>query len=143
MTMKDFANYIIAIANEEKLPITNLQLQKVMYFGLKYVMQHQLYPSELIEAMYDQHFLVWRYGPVVKDIYETYQGFGADPIVANPDATTFPQCELLKRYIIQLIQERPFNLVDRSQRERFWIDHKRAIDGWRSDVAYQLHDIAS
>lgn len=35
MSMEKFANHIIAVANEKQLPITNLQLQKIMYFVLR------------------------------------------------------------------------------------------------------------
>ena len=35
MNMEKFANHIIAVAKENKLPITNLQLQKIMYFAFK------------------------------------------------------------------------------------------------------------
>ena len=35
LNMNKFADHIIAVAKENKLPITNLQLQKIMYFTLK------------------------------------------------------------------------------------------------------------
>lgn len=35
MTMQKFADHIITIANDENIIVTNLHLQKVMYFTLK------------------------------------------------------------------------------------------------------------
>lgn len=35
MTMRELAEHIISVANEKGKPITNLQLQKILYFTLR------------------------------------------------------------------------------------------------------------
>ncbi|KRO21882.1 hypothetical protein IV63_GL000141 [Companilactobacillus crustorum] len=42
MSMNEFAHHIIAVANDNNLSITNLQLQKVMYFSLKEAMKENI-----------------------------------------------------------------------------------------------------
>lgn len=65
MNMLNFAKHILAVAYENKLSVSNLQLQKVMYFAIR----TQKNNHELLSQMYDEPFYVWRYGPVVPKIY--------------------------------------------------------------------------
>ena len=66
MTMHQFADHVIAVAKENRLPITNLQLQKVMYFAFKLAKEDQIIEESTLRKMYDQPFEVWQYGPVIR-----------------------------------------------------------------------------
>lgn len=139
MSMKDFAHHIIAVANENNLPITNLQLQKVMYFTFKDALINQTYDKKWFDTVYDSPFLVWRYGPVEKDIYETYNIYGASPIIEKNEIN--PKFNRLNKFIIEKLKKDPFVLVNQSHQEKFWEDNKKEICGWRSDVKYSLDNI--
>ncbi|MDC6396903.1 Panacea domain-containing protein [Lactiplantibacillus pentosus] len=140
MSMMDLAHHIIAVAHKNNIPVTNLQLQKVMFFSLKYAMNDSLLSREVIEATYDSPFLVWRYGPVEKDIYERYKVYGSDPILEkNNENENFRS---LNDKIIELLNESAFKLVRKSHEEPFWRDNEKKIKGWRSDVKYTLSDVA-
>lgn len=139
MSMKDFAHHIIAVANDNELSITNLQLQKVMYFTLQKALKHGLLNQEQLQDLYDSPFLVWRYGPVEKDIYERYSVFGSDSIIEENECKT--ELNPLNRIIIDELEKDPFDLVNKSHREKFWQEHENEIHGWRSDVKYTLADI--
>lgn len=140
MTMMDLAHHIIAVAHKNNIPVTNLQLQKVMFFSLKYAMNDSLLSEGVIKATYDRPFLVWRYGPVEKDIYERYKVYGSDPILEkNNENENFRS---LNDQIIKLLKESAFKLVRKSHEEPFWRDNEKNINGWRSDVEYTLADVA-
>lgn len=140
MTMMDLAHHIIAVAHKNNIPVTNLQLQKVMFFSLKYAINDSLLSHKDIEAMYDRPFLVWRYGPVEKDIYEKYKIYGSDPILEKNDENK--SLRSLNGQIIKLLRESAFKLVRESHKELFWREHEASINGWRSDVKYKLADVA-
>ena len=66
----DIANYIINKCTIDLKPVSNLQLQKILY----YVQRESLWRgkpafNDIIEA--------WQFGPVVPEVYYTYCGFGA------------------------------------------------------------------
>ena len=69
----DLANYIVDKCIKDDTPITNLQLQRILYFVQKDFLKrgYQAF-SDDIEA--------WRCGPVVPNVYFYFCGFGAMPI---------------------------------------------------------------
>ncbi|MCI1922328.1 MAG: hypothetical protein LKJ22_10485 [Liquorilactobacillus nagelii] len=139
MTMMDLAHHIIAVAHENDIPVTNLQLQKVMFFSLKDALNDDLLTRRVVEETYDQPFLVWRYGPVEKKVYERYRIFGSDSI-SEPNEE-HPEFSRLNEVIIRLLREDPFKLVDKSHDENFWKRNQNKINGWRSNVAYSLYNV--
>lgn len=74
----DVAKYIIDKCMKEKHPISNLQLQKILYYVQREFLQSgSMAFSEEIEA--------WQFGPVVPAVYRQYCGFGALPIRVHYD----------------------------------------------------------
>lgn len=69
----NLAKYIIDKCTRDRFPISNLQLQKILYYiQREYLRQGINAFSEEIEA--------WQFGPVVPEVYKQYCGFGALPI---------------------------------------------------------------
>ena len=68
------ANFIIKIAMEKDNPVTNLKLQKIMFFLQGYCLCK--YETPLI----DGNFSKWRYGPIEEDVYRNFKNNGASPI---------------------------------------------------------------
>lgn len=69
----NMAKYIIDKCTKDKCPISNLQLQKILYYiQREFLQQGTIAFSENIEA--------WQFGPVVPEVYKQYCGFGALPI---------------------------------------------------------------
>lgn len=142
MSMKELAQHIIAVAHDENKKITNLQLQKVMYFTLKKMINSEVKEeSELAQNNYltGEHFLVWRYGPVIKDIYEKYSIYGADPITEQDEQIN--RFAFLNKYITSLIDENVFSLVEKTHEENFWKENSVKIIGWRSSIEYPLNEL--
>lgn len=74
-TASKIAKYIVKEALKRKIPVTNLKLQKLLYFvqGVHLFMHEKVaFPDEII---------AWEYGPVVKDVYYEYSIYGANDII--------------------------------------------------------------
>ena len=74
-TASKIAKYIVKEALKRKMPITNLKLQKILYFvqGVHLIMHDkEAFPDKII---------AWEYGPVVKDVYYEYAIYGANDII--------------------------------------------------------------
>lgn len=70
----NLANVLIHRGKEEKYPLTNLHLQKIMYFTYGYCLaRHNLRAG-------DTKFEPWEMGPVVSNVYFMMRPFGAHPI---------------------------------------------------------------
>lgn len=69
----DFSKYIINKCTEEQHPISNLQLQKILYYVQKTFLQIDM-------QAFDDEFEAWQFGPVVREVYNHYCGFGASRI---------------------------------------------------------------
>lgn len=67
-------NYIINYAYEKNRSVTNLKLQKILYFV------YGFYYAFTNEELFDEGFEAWAYGPVVRKSYVRYSMFGAEII---------------------------------------------------------------
>lgn len=141
MTMMDLAHHIIAVAHRNDIPVTNLQLQKVMFFSLKDAMKEKILSKDVIKEMYDQPFLVWRYGPVVEDVYNEFSTYGATPILDNFDAVEEIDKNSFNDKIVDLLRINVFQLVNKSHKEPFWQNHEDEINFGRGTARYSLDDV--
>ena len=68
----DLSKYIVNKCIEDNYPISNLQLQKILYYiQRKFVLLDKSKP-----AFYDE-IEAWKFGPVVPNVYYHYCGYGA------------------------------------------------------------------
>lgn len=124
LTSLDIANLI-----SSKIECTHLKLQKLLYFFyVNYIKQYG-------KAPFQEKFVAWKYGPVIKEVYDTYKkysdnnidDFAEDNNVAiNQDATfklsvysRFKQVSNLNKYLtvidetLHMYKDRsPWELVD-------------------------------
>lgn len=135
MNMLNFANHILAVAYENNLSVSNLGLQKVMYFA----MREQKDNHELLSQMYDEPFYIWRYGPIVPKIYRKYRIYGASSIIEKGQKSD--EYSIFDESIIKLLKEDLFTLIDKSREHKFWQKNKDKIVKGTSDVKYELDDI--
>lgn len=93
-TALDVAFYFIKKGSDEKKPITNKKLQKLVYYAQAWslVLHNEKLFSEKIEA--------WVHGPAIPDLYEKFMQFGAEPITLKPsDKPTFNLPETQKEIL--------------------------------------------
>ncbi|MBU0578840.1 DUF4065 domain-containing protein [Patescibacteria group bacterium] len=71
------ANYFIQASSQDDEPdLTNLKLQKLLYFA-----QGQ-YLAKFNKPLFEDDIEAWEYGPVVKSVYHQFKHCGAFPITA-------------------------------------------------------------
>ena len=71
----DVAGFIICCANSINRELSNLKLQKILYFVHRDF--YKKFGKKLID---DSQFEAWHYGPVIKQVYREYSVIGSDPI---------------------------------------------------------------
>lgn len=72
------AKYIVCEMNRIKEKVTQLKLQKLLYFVEAYYMVK--YDKE---KLFEDEFLAWTYGPVCKSVYDKYKSYYDLPIVES------------------------------------------------------------
>lgn len=68
------ANNFIMRALNEKISLTPMKLQKLIYFLYKD------YLKATDERLFTDQFEAWQYGPVLTSVYDEFKGFGANSI---------------------------------------------------------------
>lgn len=109
----ELSKYIITKCARDNKPISNLQLQKILYFIQKEYLQKKGVPAfnDPIEA--------WRFGPVVPEAYYFFCGAGAMPITDIYDDSDISSSD--KELVNKVVEEKrvidPWTLVDQTHRE--------------------------
>lgn len=111
----DVADYIVDRCAQLGRPVSNLQLQKILY----YVQLNFLRTFD--ECAFSDDIQAWRHGPVVKEVYYKYNIFGRHAIVPRIMQSTqglFSEKakDLIDRVTDACAQLDPWELVDRSHK---------------------------
>lgn len=95
---ENVANYLIFLASQENQEkeregVTNLKLQKVLYFAQAY------YLAKLGRPIFSEKLEAWEYGPVVPEVYRKLKRNGSKPIILEEDKSTLAEedKEILKK----------------------------------------------
>lgn len=122
VTAMTLANYILKRA-EGKEPVTNLKLQKILYYVQGYFLakfDRPLFPDE-IQA--------WKFGPVVPSVYYEFSAYGPDTLKATEDTSdtmisscTPEEVTLINDVIDQKLALRAGKLVDDTHKETPWLN---------------------
>lgn len=75
MTAGEISKYIVEYAYKKASPVSNLQLQKILYF-----LWVDFY-KELKEYIFNDPFEAWALGPVVRNVYYDFCSFGSMTIL--------------------------------------------------------------
>lgn len=139
LNMNIFVDHIIAVTKENKFPITNLHLQKFMYFTLKLAKEEKIIDEQVLRDLYDEQFEVWTYGPVVRNQYLRFKRFASEFIIGDFEQNL--HLTPLNHIILELMQVNVFTLVDIGTRLPFWVENHDKIKDGISDVKYDFDDI--
>lgn len=72
--VRDVANFVLDVADDREIAITNLSLQKLLYFI------HGWFYSIYEEPLIKNKFEAWQYGPVQRVLYDQFKVFRDRPI---------------------------------------------------------------
>lgn len=137
------ANFVINFANDLGNPVSNLQLQKILYF---------IQTAFLIERgnpIISGNFSRWQYGPVLQEVYSSYRDNGAASIndlainitkeesgeytigeIRATDADSLGSEEafqFLENVTLRLLRQDPWDLVNISHEQHIWEQYEEEI----------------
>lgn len=125
------ASYIIGWCYENNIAITNLKLQKLLYFtqGFFYKIKHQKLISD--------DFYAWQLGPVIPEIYYKYSIYSASNIPRESmpllDNDT---CNCLNMILSHVAFLPAWQLVEKSHQEDPW-KYNYEIFGNKSKIPFE------
>ncbi|QHW35880.1 hypothetical protein GZH82_08270 [Staphylococcus ursi] len=104
--MQKLARHILHRASVIECPVTQIHLQKVLYFTIGFMLQHdQKLARDLFEHDEKQ---AWLYGPVVPNIDAQYQQYRKRGITDEGDVCDVLNTDRINMIIDILIQVNPF-----------------------------------
>lgn len=121
------ANFFIEVARQEKIEMTHLKLQKLIYIA------HGWCLALLGRQLIDETPQAWKYGPVIKSLYHALKHSGSSPIkelVSLPD--TDENGKLIERFPRLPETDSRFLMFLRS----IWDAYKKASP---SELVYATH----
>lgn len=139
----DVARFITNYSIEIGRPVSNLKLQKLLYFvQVEFIRQ-------LGEPCYDEPIVHWRHGPVVESVYQKYKAYGAENItdmelqyldicfdiekmsfvterkLYNEDDFAYGHQFLIKGVVEYYKDVSPWEMVELTHRENPWLQTDR------------------
>lgn len=125
----ELAKKIVNIAHDENLDITNLQLQKVMYY-----IQGQ-FMNEFGYRAFKEDILCWDYGPVVESVWKKFNKFGRYPIFQKFETNiqlNSKELLIIKKVLHEKLNMNIWDLVDETHSELPW---KHAFESGHSIIS--------
>ena len=103
----DLSKYIVSKCIKDGHPISNLQLQKILYYIQK------AFLKEKGTQAFGDDIEAWQYGPVVPNAYYRFCGSGAMPISFCLETGSIEKCdeELINSIVEEKRDLNPWNLV--------------------------------
>ena len=92
---QDVANFFIRLANESGSFISNLKLQKLLYYSQAWYLAIHSKP------LFDEDFEAWIHGPVIPALYTEFQKFKWKPISKDAPEPSFP--EEIKQFLYEVV----------------------------------------
>ena len=114
MKATDVAKYVIAICYKNTIHISNLKLQKTLFF-----LWIDFYAATN-KCLFDDKFYAWPLGPVIPSIYREYSAYGSLPLLpyGKEGSELLPltekETELLDTLIQKYASMSAYNLVEKS-----------------------------
>lgn len=120
---RNIAKYIIEKSNRDNKPISNLKLQKILYF-----IQAEFLVDKG-EACFSEDIEAWDLGPVVPEVYHIYKIYGSYNI-SSAKGLVMPKIRNEDKKIIDSVVEECYKytvsqLVDITHRQTPWIEAYR------------------
>ena len=139
MTALTLANYILTRAKNQGQSVTNLKLQKILYYVQGFFLakfDRPLFPDE-IQA--------WKFGPVVPSVYYEFSIFGPDELTISYDET-IDNCEsdeiqLIDSVIDEKLQHTSGDLVRATHSEEPWLKATNGGNAIRPNIVINIDDM--
>jgi len=122
-TASEIADYFIYIANDTGSFISNLKLQKLVYYAQAWHLGIHDTP------LFDEDFEAWVHGPVIPSLFEEYKKFSWQPILKEVEKPKFyPELEEFLQDVIEVYFIREgLELEMMTTREDPWIWARKGL----------------
>lgn len=117
-TAIQIANHIINKCIELERSISNLQLQKILYYA-----QGEYMKQNNGEELFEDDIIAWQYGPVVTDVYYKFNSYSSSNINVTQPKSDID--EITINIINPIIEEKSllsaWKLVEKTHKEDPWM----------------------
>ena len=130
----DVAKYIVTYSNQKSKPVSNLKLQKILYFAwIDYFKQKNSY-------LFEDHICAWGFGPVVPAVYRRFCIYAGEPINRDYEAEIKPEdTDTLNDIIDKYLDLSASELVSKSHKENHpWHRIYNNGEGRQSQIPFEL-----
>lgn len=141
MDVIDLSKNIIAYAGAKGYRVTNLKLQKTLYYVQGY------YLARYNRPLFDDEIVNWAYGPVVPEAYFRFCSYGASPIDAEDIRDVFAglgfdETALICRVVNVCLSLTARQLVEHTHAEEPWLrtNRNQIIDTMSIKTFFSAHD---
>lgn len=144
----DVAEYVLYYCEHDKNnPITNLQLQKFLY----YIQGANLVLND--EPIFDNDIVAWQYGPVVPDVYYSFSNFYSKKITGvspeRRDIFSENEIAVIEKVVNILINVDIWDIVNETHKQEPWKINERCrckifngeIKSWFKDHWRQIWSV--
>lgn len=112
----DLAKHIVRLCIDENSPISNLQLQKILYY-----LQFGYYKNKC-DILIKDDFEAWQFGPVISDVYDMFCTNGGEPISfmlpeANSEKIEYNDEKYIDKRVRKLRNMNPWDMVEETHKE--------------------------
>jgi len=116
-TALEIAQYIINKCINSGNPVSNLQLQKILYY-----VQGEYMKKKNGEPLFEDRMEAWQYGPVIPNVYYNYNCHSSSSIVVKQNDVELEEFE--SQIIDPIISEKSiysaWSLVEKTHSEKPW-----------------------
>jgi len=117
----NIAKFFLYIANQDGEIVTNLKMQKLLYYAQAW------YLVNFNKTLFDDEILAWSLGPVVRSVYDKYKEFRHTPIIYKDESGEIfkkfknkEDINFLKEFYDKFIGFSAHDLVNMSHNEEPW-----------------------
>lgn len=106
------AKFVVSHCYKEKCPISNLKLQKILYYTwIDYYKEEQ-------KPLYNDNICAWQLGPVIPEVYYEFCSFAGSPITKDYiSELTTDDADIIKRIITPYMRIPASTLVNRTHKQ--------------------------
>ncbi|MDU7086213.1 MAG: DUF4065 domain-containing protein [Clostridium sp.] len=116
--VKDIAAYIVNYSIETENYVSNLKLQKLLYYVQAYFAVQKNTPC------FNEDFEHWRHGPVVREVYSEYKVYFNDDIMEKKSVADIEENDrlLINEVVDSYHKYGPWDMVRKTHKEEPWVN---------------------
>jgi len=123
ITARQVADYFIRFSHDVGDPISNLKLQKLLYYAQAWYLA--LYDVPL----YGERIEAWVHGPAIPPVYGQFKEWAWQPITSDPERPSFP--DVVHGHLTEVMEQygrfNAYQLELLTHSEKPWRDARKGI----------------